>query len=133
MIRNASSTSGGNSTRFDAFHYLVEPNVGDGELIGINFTHPNTSLRIRLFPAGHCNIEIVGCRYIWFTTDHTQNVIDRILIAPAARFAASDLPETVRLRLAAELSSGAGSVVRLFPVVGIDFVSVGDEIVVTNG
>jgi hypothetical protein len=121
------------NAKLDATHHLIDPNVGDGELVKIEFKHPNLVLEIKLDPTTGrraCVIEIVRCRYLSCETDHPQNVVDGLVIAPKVEHLTRPIADDVKRILESELKSRAGLIVQVEPLTGIELICLGDDICV---
>jgi len=67
--------------RLDEHYRLVDPVIGDAEIRGIQFEHPNMRLHIvQPFDGSHIELLLSGLIFLSFQTDHPQNVINGVFI-----------------------------------------------------
>jgi hypothetical protein len=67
--------------RLDDTNALVDPAVGDAEIRGIQFDHPNMQLHIvQPFDGRHIDVLLSDLIFLDFRTDHPQNVIGNVFI-----------------------------------------------------
>jgi hypothetical protein len=76
---------------------IIEPNVGDAELVRMEFDPEGVSLHIKLaFGEAIFVLRALNPRWMSFSTDHTQNVIHKIIITTDLKEAAALAPQHVR-------------------------------------
>ena len=77
---------------------LLEPSVGDAELVRFDFDHAGISMHLRLAASDGAIfvLRIVNARWFSFSTDSSQYVIDRIVITENLNEAAAAAPHYVR-------------------------------------
>src|SRR6267142_1002819 len=77
---------------------LIEPNVGDAELVRFDFDHAGINVHIRLAASNGAIfvLRIVNARWFSFSTGSSQCVIDRIVITENLNEAAAAAPHHVR-------------------------------------
>jgi hypothetical protein len=67
---------------------ISSPNVGDGEIREIVFSHPDVRLRIFLpVEKRMLSIQMVNVTFFSLVTDYPQNVLDRIAVYPGLEIA----------------------------------------------
>ena len=120
--------------RLDEDHRLIEPNVGDAELRGICFEHPNIRLQI-VQPVDNTKIEIVlsDMVFLAFQTDFAQNVISDIFIYQ--RWEDAEFPPEMQLGELAKtkFSSSGRCIVVVRSIAGGPLVCAGRELAITVG
>jgi hypothetical protein len=104
-------------------HELILPKIGDAELRGIEFKHPDVELAIWL-PWNDRILCIKLTRPLFFSaeTDHMQNVIDSIFVYPN-RDAAGALPAIQSLPQGSEQK-----ILKINPISGIELICVAEDI-----
>ena len=76
---------------------IIEPNVHDSELVRMEFGSRWIDLHIKLVPRdGNFMLRLVNPRWMSFSTNHPQNVIDRIVVTPDLKEAAALAPKYIR-------------------------------------
>jgi len=67
--------------RLDDTHALVDPVIGDAEIRGIQFDHPNVQIHfVQPFDGTHIDVFLSDLIFLHFCTDHPQNVIGNAFI-----------------------------------------------------
>lgn len=67
--------------KLDADHSLILPVIGDAEIRRIEFEFPNLRLHIvQPFDGQSIELFLADMRFLFFHTDHPQNVIDKVFV-----------------------------------------------------
>jgi hypothetical protein len=76
---------------------IIDPNVDDAELVRMDFDPEGVSLHIKLaFNEAIFVLRALNPRWMSFSTNHTQNVIDKIIITGDLKEAAALAPQYIR-------------------------------------
>jgi len=76
---------------------IIDPNVGDAELVRMEFGPRRIVLHIKLAISEDIFVlRLANPRWMSFSTNHSQNVIDRIVVTTDLREAAALAPQYIR-------------------------------------
>src|SRR5882762_8748004 len=76
---------------------IIDPNVGDAELVRMEFDPRWIDLHIKLAPGEESFVlRLVTPRWMSFSTNHSQNVIDKIVVTTDLSEAAALAPQYIR-------------------------------------
>lgn len=113
----------------DARHAVCSPNFGDGEVRDIRFRQPNVTLAVYAPVEDQTyEIDLEQVCFLSFTTDHVQNVIDRIELFQDT----SSASELVRSKIPLQYRGVKKMVFVIVPIAGADIISVCDQVTISR-
>jgi hypothetical protein len=113
----------------DARRAVRFPNFGDGEVRDIRFRQPNVTLAVYAPVEDQTyEIDLEQVCFLSFTTDHVQNVIDRIELFQDT----SSASELVRSKIPLQYRGVKKMVFVIVPIAGPDIISVCDQVTISR-